>query len=174
MIPPRFNEGGAANGGAPRRGGQNRWFGGGQQAQQPMDEEAARRYRQRVFQMGKGAHDQAKRACVGEGGIYRHTYTAPMHLLWTGLVVCLVLLFIDQKNSKDPYPPSPSDKGPDTIGKTDEEIARDGGIPFAKTQMLNSFLSQQPSDGYLYPKNATGYFRGTHPWLQSLERPELG
>lgn len=86
-----------------------------------------------------------------------------MHLLWTGLVVCLVLLFIDQKNSKDPYPPSPSDKGPDTIGKTDEEIARDGGIPFAKTQMLNSFLSQQPGDGYLYPKNATGYFRGTHP-----------
>jgi hypothetical protein len=96
---------------------------------------------------------------------------APMHLLWTGLVVCLVLLFIDQKNSKDPYPPSPSDKGPDTIGKTDEEIARDGGIPFAKTQMLNSFLSQQPSDGYLYPKNATGYFRGTHPWLQSWKGP---
>lgn len=80
----------------------------------------------------------------------------------TGLVVCLVLLFIDQKNAKDPYPTAGSGSaGQDGVGKTEEEIAREGGIPAPKAQLLNTFLASQKGDGFLYPKNATGYYRGT-------------
>lgn len=109
-----------------------------------MDEEAARRYRQRVFQMG--------------------------------LLVCLFLLFVDQRgaattgnggfgdassgntgvgNSSSSSGPSASVHGG---GLDDDWVVQ--GIPPAQTGRLNQFLQLQPWDGGFYPQNVTGVYRG--------------
>lgn len=163
---PRFEEGEGGNGAGPAQrrgagGANNRWPAGQQQAQQPVDEEAARRSRQRVFQMGTWSYVPAQWDGCPQSFV-AHMRCFLVLCSSTGLVVCLVLLFIDQKNAKDPYPTAGSGSaGQDGVGKTEEEIAREGGIPAPKAQLLNTFLAGQKGDGFLYPKNATGYYRGT-------------
>ncbi len=73
--------------------------------------------------------------------------------------MCLVLLFIDQKNSKDLIRPRLATRARIRLARRRGDSSG-WGDPFSKTQQLNSFLSQQKGDGYMYPRNATGYFRG--------------
>jgi hypothetical protein len=121
-----------------------------------MDEEAARRYRQRVFQMG--------------------------------LLVCLFLLFVDQRGavttgngaygdassgntgaangSSSALSPSAGGHG----GGLDDNDWVVQGVPEAQTARLNQFLQLQPWDGGFYPRNVTGVYRGL--WSKNVSSSE--
>jgi hypothetical protein len=73
--------------------------------------------------------------------------------------VCLILLFIDQKNGRDSY----TGAEPGAAGKADQEN-RYGGIPEDQAKKLNVYLALQSGGGYVYPRNATGYYRGECTW----------
>ena len=79
----------------------------------------------------------------------------------TGLLVCLLLLFVDQKNGRDNN--TYNGNGNEASGQGGKGMDGEGGegaIPQAKIQSLNTFLNLQKGDGTDYPKNATGYYRG--------------
>lgn len=110
-----------------------------------MDEETARRYRQRVFQMG--------------------------------LLVCLFLLFVDQRGAATTGNGGFGDASSGNTGVGNSSSSSSGasasahgggldddwvvqGIPPAQTSRLNQFLQLQPWDGGFYPQNVTGVYRG--------------
>lgn len=117
--------------------------------QRPIDEDQARRYRQRIFQMGLLVCllllfiDQKNATTTGGNSAYGDSSSSP------------------------PSGAGSSVGARGSSGGFDEMMM--GGFTEARTQKLNEFLNLQPGDGGYYAKNATGYYRGG--WTRLLDAP---